>query len=106
LIPSEIASCPEAVSTRTFGMKFGETRSAPRSRSVSCCSAIPATPPIAEPKRIPTRSGSKASSLASASASVAAPSASRTLRSSFRASFAEATEVGSKPLTSPAIRTG
>ena len=63
-------------------------------------------PPIAEPKRIPTRFGSKPFRPASSSASRAAPSASRTLRSSFRASFAEATDVGSKPFTSPAIRTG
>ena len=33
--PSEIASCPHAESTSTFGMKFGETRSGPRSRSTS-----------------------------------------------------------------------
>ena len=31
-MPSEIASCPLAESTRTFGRKFGDTRSGPRSR--------------------------------------------------------------------------
>ena len=55
---------------------------------------------------IPTRVGSKPLSPESVSASRAAPSANSTLRSSLRASFADATAVGSKPLTSPAIRTG
>ena len=88
-------------------MKFGETRSAPRSRRMSCCSAMPEMPPIAVPNRMPTRSGSYTlSSPASATASVAAASASRTFRSSLRTSLIDATVVGSKSLTSAAIRTG
>src|SRR5215210_4401846 len=71
-MPSEIASCPLAESTSTFGRKFGETRSAPRSRSTSACSMIPITPPIADPKTIPTREGSNPFSEASATASFAA----------------------------------
>src|SRR3954471_6832827 len=105
-MPSEIASWPAAVSTRTFGRKFGEPRSAPRSRSTSACSTIPGRPPIAEPKMMPTRLGSKPFMFASVIASRAAPSASRTLRSSLRASFADATWVASKSLTSAATRTG
>src|SRR5919109_587806 len=34
-MPSVIASCPLAESTRTFGRKFGEIRSGPRSRNTS-----------------------------------------------------------------------
>ena len=44
LIPSWIAIWPLAVSTRTEGMKNGETRSKPRSTNVCCCSAIVAMP--------------------------------------------------------------
>ena len=87
-------------------MKKGETRSGPRSRRTSCCSAIPGSPPIAEPTTIPTLSGSAPFTEASRHASCAAPSASRTLRSIRRASLGGATDDGSKPFTSPAIRTG
>ena len=87
--PSEIAIWPLAESTSTLGMKNGETRSGPRSRSTSCCSAIPGRPPIAEPTTIPTRAGSRPFDRPlSRHASCAAPSASRTLRSIRRASFA------------------
>ena len=106
LIPSEIASWPLAVSTSTLGMKYGEIRSGPRSRRVSACCTIPFRPPIAEPNTIPTRIGSKPFRPASAIASLAAPSASTTLRSSRRRSFGPARPVGSKSLTSAAIRTG
>ena len=105
-MPSEMASWPLAESTSTLGRKFGETRSAPRSRNTSACSRIPPIPPIADPKTIPTRSGSKPSRPASSRASRAAASASSTLRSSLRASFADAAVSGSNPLTSAAIRTG
>ena len=105
-MPSEIASWPLAESTSTFGMKYGEMRSGPRSRSVSACSTIPISPPIAEPKTIPTRCGSKPFRPESASASFAAPSASTTLRSSRRSSFGCASPAGSKSLTSAAMRTG
>src|SRR5580765_4137400 len=105
-MPSEIASCPETESTSTFGRKFGETRSGPRSRSVSACSRIPGTPPIAEPKMIPTRDGSNPFRPASSRASRPAATPSRTFRSSFRASFGETTCVGSNPFTSAATRTG
>ena len=88
-------------------MNVGATRSAPRARNTSVCSAMPMTPPIAEPSRMPTRDGSYApSSPASPTASRAAASASRTFRSSLRTSFGEATPVGSKSFTSAAIRTG
>ncbi len=53
-MPSEIAIWPVTVSRRIFGMKIGETRSAPRSGKSRCCSASLVTPPIAEPKRMPT----------------------------------------------------
>src|SRR5206468_2738026 len=86
--------------------KFGDTRSGPRSRSVSACSRIPGTPPIAEPKTTPTRVGSKPLRPASPSASRPAATPSSTFRSSLRASLADTTAVGSKSLTSPAIRTG
>src|SRR3954471_9946580 len=105
-MPSEIASCPETESTSTFGRKFGETRSGPRSRSVSACSRRPDTPPIAEPKTIPTRVGSKPFRPASARASRPAATPSSTFRSSLRASLADTTCAGSNPFTSPAIRTG
>src|SRR5215212_10636023 len=105
-MPSEIASWPLAESTSTFGMKYGETRSGPRSRRVSACSTIPISPPIAEPKTIPTRCGSRPFSPESAIASFAAPSARTTLRSSRRSSFGGASPAGSKPLTSAATRTG
>ena len=81
-------------------------RSGPRSRSTSACSMIPSSPPIAEPNTIPTRVGSKPFSPASATASLAEATANCTFRSSLRASLAEMTVVGSKPLTSAAIRTG
>ena len=87
-------------------MKYGEIRSGPRSRSVFAWSTIPIRPPIAEPKTIPTRIGSKPFRPESASASFAAPSASRTLRSKRRSSLGPARPVGSKSLTSAAIRTG
>src|SRR5436305_1445087 len=90
-MPSEIASCPETESTRTFGRKLGDTRSGPRSRSVSCCSRIPWTPPIADPKMIPTRDGSYPFRPASASASPPAATPRRTFRSSFLASFGATT---------------
>jgi hypothetical protein len=106
LIPSEIASWPEAESTSTFGRKCGETRLEPRSRRTSACSTMPGMPPIAEPKMIPTRVGSTPFSRESASASRAAPRASRTFRSSFRASFGDATCEASKSFTSAAMRTG
>src|SRR5436305_9565266 len=105
-MPSEIASCPDTESTSTFGRKLGDTRSGPRSRSVSACSRMPGTPPIADPKTIPTRSGSNPLSPASVSASRPAATPSSTLRSSFRASFGDTTCVGSNPFTSPATRTG
>src|SRR5581483_5835445 len=105
-MPSEIASWPDTESTSTLGRKFGDTRPGPRSRSVSACSRMPGTPPIAEPKMIPTRAGSIPFSPASVSASRPAATPRRTLRSSLRASFAETTSLGSKPLTSPATRTG
>src|SRR4029077_5900468 len=105
-MPSEIASWPLAESTSTFGMKYGEMRSGPRSRSVSACSTIPIKPPIAEPKTIPTRCGSKPFRPESVSASLAAPSASTTLRSSRRSSLGCASPAGSKSLTSAATRTG
>jgi len=54
--PSEIAICPLAESTSTLGMKNGDTRSWPRERRISACSAMPIRPPIAEPNRTPTRS--------------------------------------------------
>ena len=94
LMPSEIASWPEIESTSTFGRKFGDTRSGPRSRSTSACSRMPGTPPIAEPNTIPTRVGSNPFSPASASASRPAATPSSTLRSSFRASLAETTWTG------------
>ncbi len=87
-------------------MKYGEIRSGPRSRNVFAWSTIPIRPPIAEPNTIPTRIGSKPFRPESASASFAAPSASRTLRSNRRSSFGPARPVGSKSLTSAAIRTG
>ncbi len=87
-------------------MKKGETRSGPRSRSTLLCSTIPGSPPIAEPTTIPTRAGSRPLTAASFQASCAAPKASSTLRSIRRASFGGATAAGSKPFTSPAIRTG
>jgi hypothetical protein len=87
-------------------MKNGDTRSGPRSRKTSTCSAIPAIPPIAEPTTMPTRAGSKPSSRASATASRAAPSASTTLRSNLRSSFGDATVVWSQSFTSAATRTG
>ena len=87
-------------------MKNGEIRSGPRSRSTYVCSTIPGRPPIAEPTTTPTRAGSTPLRPPSRQASCAAPSASRTFRSIRRASFAGATVVGSKPFTSPAIRTG
>ena len=55
---------------------------------------------------MPTRAGSTPLRPPSRQASCAAPSASRTLRSIRRPSFGGATEAGSKPFTSPAIRTG
>ena len=105
-MPSEIASWPLAESTSTLGMKYGETRSGPRSRRVSACSTIPIRPPMAEPKTIPTRCGSKPFRPASATASFAAPSASTTFRSSRRRSFGPASPVGSNSFTSAATRTG
>ena len=105
-MPSWIAIWPLAVSTSADGMKNGETRSAPRSRKICCCSAIVAMPPIAEPTRMPTRAGSNSSIPASSQASCAAATASRTLRSIRRASLAGISAEGSKPRTSPAIRTG
>ena len=106
VIPSWIAIWPLAVSTSADGMKKGETRSAPRSRKTRCCSTIVAIPPIAEPTRIATRAGSNRSIPASVHASWAAATANRTLRSMRRASFAGRWASGSKPRTSPAIRTG
>ena len=105
-MPSEIASWPETESTSTLGRKFGETRLGPRSRSVSACSRIPGTPPIAEPKMMPTRAGSNPFRPASVSASRPAATPRSTFRSSLRTSFGEATWVGSKSLTSAATRTG
>src|SRR6476619_7772579 len=105
-MPREIASCPETESTSTFGRKFGDTRSGPRSRSVVCCSRMPGTPPIAEPKMIPSRDGSNPFRPASSRASRPAATPCRTFRSSFRASFGETTCVGSNPFTSAATRTG
>ena len=102
-----MASWPLPASTSTLGMNVGATRSGPRARRTSVCSAMPITPPMAEPRRMPTRAGSYAPSRpASATASRAAASASRTLRSSFRTSFGEATALGSKSFTSAAMRTG
>ena len=57
-------------------------------------------------RRSPTRAGSTPLSPASRHASCAAPSARSTFRSIRRASFGGATDVGSKPFTSAAIRTG
>ena len=55
---------------------------------------------------MPTRAGSNSSIPASSQASWAAATASRTLRSIRRASFGGISAEGSKPRTSPAIRTG
>jgi hypothetical protein len=63
-------------------------------------------PPMAEPTTTPVRSGSSASSPASAIASSVAATANSTPRSMRLASLREATNSGSKPRTSPAIRTG
>ena len=104
--PSWMAIWPLAVSTSAEGMKNGETRSAPRSRNTRCCSAIVAIPPIAEPTRMPTRAGSNSCTPASAHASCAAATARRTFRSMRRASLDGTSADGSKPRTSPAIRTG
>ena len=88
-------------------MKYGETRSEPRSSRMLCCSTIPNSPPIAVPNSTPTRAGSYApSSDASSAASVAAATAMTTLRSSRRASFGPTTAAGSNPRTSAAMRTG
>ena len=61
---------------------------------------------MAVPKSTPKRVGSSTTSAESSAACCAAASASRTLRSMRRASLAPATATGSKPLTSPATRTG
>ena len=88
-------------------MKYGETRSEPRSSRMLCCSTIPNRPPIAVPNSTPTRAGSYApASDASSAASVAAATPITTFRSSRRASFGPTTEAGSNPRTSAAIRTG
>jgi hypothetical protein len=88
-------------------MKYGDTRSGPRSAKVRCCSVIPIRPPIALPNSTPTRAGSYApSSPACSAASVAAATPSTTKRSSRRASFGPTTSAGSNPRTSAAIRTG
>ena len=61
---------------------------------------------MADPTTTPVRSGSSLSMPASATASSAAATANSTPRSMRRASLREATDSGSKPRTSPAIRTG
>src|SRR6266542_389093 len=103
-----MASCPEAASGSTLGMKCGTSRLGPRCWSTSCCSIIPRKPPIAVPKRMPTRIESypASSSAASSTPSRAAASDNSTLRSSLRTFFGDATVVGSKSFTSAAIRTG
>ena len=103
---SSWAIAPLATSGRHCGRNQGATRSQPRSRMISCCSIIVWNPPIAVPKSTPKRDGSSTTSAASSAAAFAAASASRTLRSMRRASLAPATATGSKPLTSPATRTG
>ena len=50
-------SDPRRSRREQFGMKYGDTRSRPRSRRMSPCSMIALMPPIAEPKTMPTRSG-------------------------------------------------
>src|SRR5690349_22540908 len=51
-LPDALPIWPLAESTSTVGMKFGETRPAPRARKTACCSMIPMKPPIAEPTTI------------------------------------------------------
>ena len=91
--------------TMSDGMKNGEIRLGPFSRSTRCHSRMDRMPPIPEPTRAPARVGSiwEKSTLASSTASTPAASAYWMKRSSFLSSFFSITFSGSKPLTSAAI---
>jgi hypothetical protein len=54
--PKRIETTPDAMFVIMPGMKNGETRLAPRSRSVAAFSSIACSPPMPEPISTPTRS--------------------------------------------------
>ena len=56
--PWRIETWPGSALPIMSGTVSGETRVGPRSRSVSCCSSIVASPPIPVPMTQPMRSGS------------------------------------------------
>ena len=78
--PARIDTWPAAMLTSILGTKCGETRRAPRSRSVSDAWTMSSSPPIPEPTATPVRCRCAALSgrqFAAASASSAAASAKR-----------------------------
>ena len=106
-IPSEIASWPLAESTSTFGMKYGEMRSGPRSRSVSACSTIPIS---AADRRAEDDPDARAGRSRSGRSRRAPPwprrARARRCGRAGAAPSASASPAGSKSLTSAATRTG
>ena len=74
--PTSIATTPEDIFARRFGIINGDTRLGPRSINARDCFSMVSIPPTPEPIRTPNLSGSTSPSL---------------ILASFRASFAAAT---------------